>query len=264
MQQEILFHNLTAKNDEEFLNVQCTINGDLKIDLDSNQIHIWYINFNLAEDVITFLDSFLSKDEIIKASKFRFKKDKNCSIITRGALRLISSKYLKMKPENITFKYGEFGKPDFDIDTKIKFNVSHSGNMAIIGFVLNDDIGVDVEKIKSDFDVFDIAKNYFSDSEIEALKKLPIHERAKGFYRCWTRKESFIKAKAQGLSFSLDSFSVSINSDEKTELLETKWNKNEKELWKLFSFLPKENYMGAVSVKSNIESIKYFNFNELI
>ena len=128
--------------------------------------------------------------------------------------------------------------------------------------MLNNDIGVDVEKIKADFNVFEIASNYFSNSEIESLKKLPIENHVKGFYRCWTRKESFIKAKAKGLSFPLDSFSVSFDSDEKAELLETKWAKNEKDLWKLFSFSPKENYIGAVSVKGNIQNIKYFNFNE--
>ncbi len=93
------------------------------------------------------------------------------------------------------------------------------------------------------------------------MKEIPIQNHVKGFYRCWTRKESFIKAKAKGLSFPLDSFSVSIDSDEKTELLETKWDKNEKELWNLFSFTPQENYIGAVSVKGNIQNIKYYNIN---
>ena len=229
--------------------------------LSNNEISVWFINFDVSEDKITFLNSFLSEDEILKASKFRFKKDKNCSIITRGTLRLLSSKYLNIKPEDIPFKNGEFGKPYYDLKTKLKFNVSHSGNMAVIGFVLNDDIGVDIEEMKTDFEVFDIASNYFSNSEIDSLKSSPLENHINGFYRCWTKKESFIKAKAKGLSFPLDSFSVSIDSDEKTELLETKWDKNEKELWNLFSFTPQENYIGAVSVKGNIQNIKYYNIN---
>ncbi|WP_298553733.1 4'-phosphopantetheinyl transferase superfamily protein [uncultured Algibacter sp.] len=228
-----------------------------------NQVHVWCISFDISENEINYLKSFLTDDEIIKASKFRFEKDKNCSIITRGALRLLSGKYLKTNPKDIIFKYGQFGKPDYRMKTNLKFNVSHSGNKAVIGFVLNNDIGVDIEDIKTNFEILDIAKNYFSNIEIKALKKLPKNLHAKGFYRCWTRKESFIKAKAKGLSFPLDSFSVSIESDDKAELLETKWDDNEKDLWKLFSFSQIENYVGAVSIKGNIQSIKYFNFNKL-
>ncbi|MGB5418188.1 4'-phosphopantetheinyl transferase family protein [Algibacter sp.] len=236
-------------------------NNDFSLTL--NQTQIWFINFDISEQEIASLNNFLSEDEILKASKFRFQKDKKSSIITRGVLRLLSSKYLNTKPGEIKFKYGEFGKPEFDLDTEIKFNVSHSGNMAVIGFVLNDDIGIDIEEIKSNFDVSEIAKSHFSSLEIKALNNLPKAEQVKGFYRCWTRKESFIKAKAKGLSFPLDSFSVSINSDKNAKLLETNWDKNEKDLWKLYSFTPQENYLGAVSVKGNIESIKHFNFNDL-
>ena len=234
------------------------------IKLKRNQTHLWFIHIHDLKEHMAFLNDFLSEDERLKALKFRFEKDKNSSIITRGALRYLSSIYLNLKPKDIIFKYGDYGKPDFDLDTKLKFNVSHSGAMAIIGFVLEADIGVDIEHIKSDFDVLDIASNYFSNSEIASLKQLPQTHLARGFYRCWTRKESFIKAKAKGLSFPLDSFSVSIDSDDHTALLETKWNHKEKDLWRLFSFSPQENYLGAISVKGNIKTIRYYNFKDLL
>ena len=224
-----------------------------------NQTHIWFINFSQQLNNLSFFLSILSKEEKEKASKFKFKKDKNCSIITRGALRLLSGKYLNLNPKDIRFKYGEYGKPYYNMETKLKFNVSHSGNMAVIGFVLIDDIGVDIEEIKTDFEVFDIASNYFSKLEIETLNELPKEKHVECFYRCWTRKESFIKAKSQGLSFPLDSFSVSIHSDKHTELLETKWDEKEKSTWKLFTFTHQQNYIGAVSVQNKIVNIEYFN-----
>lgn len=239
---------------------------ELNVDLfkiTKRQIHVWSINLDINEKKITYLNSFLSEDEIIKASKFRFKKDKNCSIISRGTLRFLSGKYLNIDPKTIKFKYGKYGKPYYDLETELKFNVSHSGNLAVIAFVLNSDIGIDIEKLKYDFEVMDIVDNYFSRSEIESLNKFPVQDQVKGFYRCWTRKESFIKAKSKGLSFPLDAFSVSIDSDKKTELLETKWNKKEKDSWSLFSFSPQEEYMGAISVKDSLEDVKYFNLNTL-
>ncbi|GAA4882301.1 4'-phosphopantetheinyl transferase superfamily protein [Flaviramulus aquimarinus] len=230
--------------------------------LPNNKIHIWFVNFDISEKKRNILSSLLSEDELIKASKFHFKKDRNQSIITRGALRLLSSYYLNKKAKNIGFAYGEYGKPEYNFNTKLKFNVSHSNNMAVLGFILNSAIGVDIEKIKDDFDVLDIAGNFFSELEIKALKKVPKEKQAAYFYRCWTRKESFIKGKAKGLSFPLDSFSVSIQSDKETELLETKWDEKEKNTWKLFTFSPHQDYIGAVSAQGPVTAIGHFNFND--
>lgn len=227
-----------------------------------NQTHLWYIKFNKQLNNVPFFTSILSDDEKEKASKFRFKKDQNQFILSRGALRVLSANYLNIDAKNIVFKYGKYGKPEFDFNSDLKFNVSHSGNFGIIGFVKNFDIGIDIEKIKNDFDVLDIASNYFSELEIETIKKLPKEKHVEYFYRCWTRKESFIKAKSLGLTFPLDSFSVCINSNKKTELLETKWDNTEKHTWKLFAFSPHQNYIGAISIQGNIKSVEYFNFND--
>jgi 4'-phosphopantetheinyl transferase len=224
--------------------------------LKSNTVHVYHINTNTYKNYT----SLISEDEKKKASKFRFEIDQKTSIISRGALRLIASSYLKTSPEKIAFKYNEFGKPSFDMDTNLKFNISHSGNIAVLGFVKDFEIGIDIENIKRDFDVLDIANNFFSELEVQSLLKLPKENQFEGFYRCWTRKESFIKAKAKGLSFPLDSFAVSMDSNEHAKLLETKWDANEKNTWKLFSFSPKENYIGALSVKGNVESVEYRNF----
>lgn len=204
----------------------------------------------------------LSQDEKMRASKFRFIKDKNLFILARGALRVLSSYYLNIPIEDVSFLYGEFGKPEYSFKSDLKFNVSHSGDRAVIGFVKHYDIGVDIEKIKSNFDVLDIAMNYFSQKEISELKSLPKHKHVEGFYKCWTRKESFIKAKSKGLSFPLDQFSVSINSKKAVRLLETQWNKNETTLWSLFSFSPEKKYIGAVSIKAQTCNIEYHDFDQ--
>ncbi|TXE05972.1 4'-phosphopantetheinyl transferase superfamily protein [Gelidibacter salicanalis] len=221
-----------------------------------NIIHTYYVNTDTDKSYA----NLLSQEETLKASKFKFKKNRNQLVVSRGALRILSGKYLNKDPKEIGFKYGEFGKPDFDLETPLNFNISHSGTMAILAFVLDHAIGVDIEKIKPDFDVMEIASNFFSDLEIEALNKIPKNKLTEAFYRCWTRKESFIKAKAQGLSFPLDSFSVCINSTIKTEVLETKWEEAEKNNWSLFTFSPNQDYIGAISVKGQIESVEYYDF----
>ncbi|WOD43237.1 4'-phosphopantetheinyl transferase family protein [Hwangdonia lutea] len=225
-------------------------------------IHIWVININDVIHKIDNLKHVINKAEKEKASNFHFKKDQNKYIMSRGALRVLSACYLNRNAKEIEFEYGEYGKPEYNFDSDLKFNISHSGDLIVLSFVKEFDIGVDIEKVKADFDIFEIAANFFSDLEIKTLKKVPKDKQVEYFYRCWTRKESFIKAKAMGLSFPLDSFSVCINSDKKTAVLETKWDINEKDTWSLFTFSPQPNYIGAVSIQGNINAIEYFNFND--
>ncbi len=223
--------------------------------LQSKQVHVWCLSFREHTEHVPNYYALLSDDEKIKASKFHFEKDKNQSIISRGALRQLSALYLDRPIDDIAFTYGEYGKPEYSFKSYLKFNVSHSGDMAIIGFVKDHDIGVDIEHIKTDFDVMDIAVNYFSELEIKTLKAFPKKKHIEGFYRCWTRKEAFIKAKSQGLSFPLNAFSVSIDSNNHANLLETKWDKREAKDWKLFSFTPNKDYIGAVSIKGAVNDL---------
>lgn len=230
--------------------------------LNDKEAHIWCFNINNFSQNTEFYESFLSPFEINKAAKFRFKKDRKTSIFTRGALRMLSSSYLNLDANKIDFKYGEYGKPQYGFDTSINFNVSHSGSYIVIAFVKNSDIGVDIEKIKIDFDLLKIADNFFSADEVDTLRRLSKNEQVCGFYRCWTRKESFIKAKSLGLTFPLASFTVSLE-DNYAALLKTDWNPLEVGDWNLFSFRPHKNYVGALTVGKRVQKVKYFDAGDL-
>jgi 4'-phosphopantetheinyl transferase len=234
------------------------------VDLKPNTLHIWSLNFVVDDEAYNRYHSFLSKDEKERASRFKFYKDKRCYVVTKGVLRLLSGRYLNTDAKAIEFEYEKYGKPKLKHNTNLNFNVSHSGDLAIIGFVHNHTIGVDIEKIKNDFDTFEIASSCFSKHEIDALHKISKQEQHKAFYRCWTRKEAFIKAKGSGLSFPLDEFSVSLESDLDADVVWTKWNTDEKDQWKLTSFIPSEDYIAATIVDSEIEDTLYFDWNNTL
>lgn len=237
---------------------------ELKLqDLPEKIIHIWYCDFDQNRAQINYYTSLLSKDEKQKADRFKFKKDEDCYIITRGILRLLIASYLRMNAKDLSFKYTSFGKPYLAIKNELKFNVSHSGNMAAFAFFKGQEIGVDIEKVKNDFDVLELAQNFFSQTEIIALENQPKEELPKAFFRCWTRKEAFIKAEGSGLSFPLDKFEVSLDDDFHAELLETQWNSEEKKEWKLFSFVPATGYIAAVAIAKPNAKIIYRNFDFL-
>ena len=235
-------------------------NFDSLVELQEHTVHIWNISFDINDHKFQSYFKLLSKEEKVRAHRFRFFKDKKCFVVTRATLRLISSHYLSKEIEDIVFEYEDYGKPYFKHNTDLNFNVSHSGNRAVIGFVHHHTIGIDIEKIKNDFDTFEIASNFFSKAEIDALRNIPKAEQYLAFYRCWTRKEAFIKAKGSGLSFPLDTFSVSLDSDLEASLLYTKWNPLEKDEWKLTSFIPGDGYIAALITDKQVKSVEYFDW----
>jgi len=211
-----------------------------------NHASLWYANLDINLKQQEYYKKVLCKDELNRAQKFRFVKDKNAYIAARG---------LDLDPQEIEFEYETYGKPKYKFSTKLQFNVSHSGNMVVIAFLNTFTMGVDVEHIKNDFDTLEIAQNFFSKAEIKALGDFPKELQHQVFFRCWTRKESFIKAKGSGLSFPLDAFTVSIDKDNDAKLLETHWNPKEKKEWKLFSFIPSPGYIGALAVQGKVNTI---------
>lgn len=226
-----------------------------------NNIHIWVLKTSSQKPYLDAFNKVLSEDEKRKAGKFRFEKDRNTSIVARGALRILLGKYLDRPPETINFNYGEFGKPEIDSSQNLNFNVSHSRDLIVIGFVRNLDIGIDVEFIKKDFDVMEIVDNYFSEREIKFINNVPKKLQTDVFYRGWTRKEAFIKAKAKGLTFALDSFSISTDSDERAEVKETLWDSKEKHLWRIVPFKTLPDYKAAIAVNGKITSVNSFLFS---
>lgn len=224
---------------------------------------LWLCAFDLNQTRMPHYLTLLSADELLKAKRFKFEIDRERFVISRGILRILLGSYLKENPREIEFEYTSYGKPIAKHNDSINFNISHSGNRAVFGFVRDAEIGVDIEKIKEDFDVLQLAQGFFSNNELAFLKKLPKEELSKAFFRCWTRKESFIKAEGSGLSFPLDKFTVSMDRDNHAELLKTDWDFSERFNWNLFSFVPDPQYVGALAVRNKPITVNYFDWDAL-
>ena len=221
-------------------------------------VHVWFVDLS-DELAVNQCVNLLSEDEKERAAKFRFEKDRLYFIIARGVLRQILGLYLSEKPDTIQFEYGEYGKPFLPKNT-LQFNLSHVGEIALIALTKKDIIGIDVEVINRKIEIENIAKHFFAKGEIDCLMSLPKAQRHEAFFNCWTRKEAFIKATGDGLSFPLDQFEVSLKPNEKAELLATYFNEKEHEKWSLFDLKMKEGYKAALAVKGKVEEIKCFEW----
>jgi 4'-phosphopantetheinyl transferase len=121
--------------------------------------------------------------------------------------------------------------------------------MALYAITRNREIGVDVERVRSDFEYEKIAKRFFSVNEVAILRTLPTEKKLEAFYNCWTRKEAYLKAHGKGLSLPLDTFDVSFAPGELPMLLITKDEPQERCLWTLLDLKPGPGYIGALAVK---------------
>jgi 4'-phosphopantetheinyl transferase len=108
-------------------------------------------------------------------------------------------------------------------------------------------IGVDVERVRRDLNVQEIASRFFSDAENRALRQCPdAHE---AFFRCWTRKEAFVKARGEGLSCPLETFDVSVADEEEQVSLTTRPDPCEAERWQVRSLNSFPGYAAALAVE---------------
>ena len=169
--------------------------------LADNEVHVWRAQLELPSSQVQRLRGILTDDELDRANRFSFEIDRQRFIAARGTLRSILSCYITIYPSHLRFYYNQYGKPFLAPEFSsylLNFNLSHSGSMALYAITRNMEIGVDVERVRSDFEYEEIAKRFFSVNEVAILRTIPTEKKLEAFYNCWTRKEAYIKAHGKG------------------------------------------------------------------
>lgn len=166
--------------------------------LGPEEVHVWRVDVQDASNAANLL-RLLSGDERRKADGFLFAEDRERFIAARGALRGILGRCLGLEPEHLVFRYGPRGKPRLEMGHGLRFNVSHSGSLALISLSRDREVGVDVERIRPVPDLETIAARHFSVQEAAALRALPEAARTQAFFVLWTRTEARLKARGDGL-----------------------------------------------------------------
>lgn len=220
--------------------------------LSRHGVHIWQASLAASPAHLESLVRLLSKDEQDRANRFHFAKDRERFIAARGTLRLILSRYLDRAPEAITFDYNRFGKPALQAHqtSNLRFNLSHANELALYAITAAHEVGVDLEYINSNRNTQEIIERFFSENEKMEFQRLPDFMRLKAFFSGWTRKEAFIKAHGQGLSFPLKKFSVSLHPDQPARLIHIDPDKKDGCEWMIKDIPINDAYWAAVAVSS--------------
>ena len=190
----------------------------------------------------------LSEDEQERAARFVFDLHRNRYIACRSVLRSLLGRYLHASPAELVFDYTPYGKPEIT-GSRIRFNVSHSEDRAIIALTLDDAVGVDVERLRPVQDCLGLAERFFSGPERARLESLPEELRNEAFLNCWTRKEAFIKAIGEGLSHPLDTFEVTLVPGKPARLVSAAGLTDPEQYWSLVNLLPAPGFIGACAVR---------------
>lgn len=197
--------------------------------LGTGTVHVYAADL----DAVDAETDVLSEDELERAGRFRFERDRRRFVAARSALRRLLARYVDASPAGLSFEYGPYGKPDVP-GAPVAFNISHAGSCALFAFGPRFELGVDVEVLDNALvDDLLVAKRFFSPREVEMLRAYAPSARPRAFLRCWTRKEAFVKARGDGLSLPLHDFDVSFAMGERPAILRTAWSSDEPGEWTL-------------------------------
>lgn len=175
--------------------------------IDSRTAHIWVLDFTrfTNPDLLAQYRLLLSPEESARMARFAYPHLQQRYLLARALVRCSLSHYAKIAPQDWQFAAEKNGKPYLiNPPLPLSFNLSHSGERAVLAISLASPLGIDIEQLARKRDWIGIAQHYFHASEMEHLVNLPEAEQHLFFFRLWTLKESYLKARGTGISTGLD------------------------------------------------------------
>jgi len=219
------------------------------------EVHLWQAGLDLVQTEIEACYRSLSEEEIWRADRYHFERDRRRFVARRGILRQLLSRYIDKLPSDLQLVVNRYGKPSLaqpDLKvTELHFNLSYSNELALFAFARGRAIGVDVEQLRADFDPIPLAERFFSTRECETLRLVAEKDRRMAFFMGWTRKEAFVKALGIGFSIPLDQFDVSLMPGEPARLLARRDEPQPGLKWTLLNIDLGPSYLAALAVEGD-------------
>ena len=219
-------------------------------------LYLWSVPLDLPDRRVGEWESLLSEDERNRAARFVLVHDQRRYIVAHAALRILLARYTGTKSHAIDFVTGPQGKPSLPAGDMTSFNLSHSGELAVIAISSPAQLGVDIEQLRPVGDAHEIARSYFTSAEEAALAAITQENTSKAFLTCWTRKEAFVKALGGGLSIDLKCFDVSL-ATEHPALLRIEDAAESASNWSMVHLEPVQGYVGAAATDGPLRETSF-------
>lgn len=233
--------------------------------LSDGEVHVWRARLAQPLQRVETLAALLSPEEHERASRFYFDRHRSQFIVGRGILRIMLGRYLNLPAREVRLSYSALGKPYLSAALMIQsdglqFNLAHVEGMAFYAVTRCRAIGVDLERLRPLPDAGEIAQRFFSPGEVAAFRNLAPGEQLRAFFRCWTRKEAFLKATGDGLGRPLDDFEVSLAPEQPARLLRVFSEPGATFRWSLRDVSPEDDLVAAIAVEGPLHQLTCYDF----
>jgi 4'-phosphopantetheinyl transferase len=224
----------------------------------AQSVHVWAVRLDQEGVDLEHARELISADETERAARFMFERDRRRYLVAHVALHRILNRYLPGAPINLSFDVSPNGKPGLPPEilatSAVRFNLSHSHEMALFAVTRGREIGVDIEYVNERFEFQDIADKFFTAKEVSAMRGLAPDLQRRAFFKCWTSKEAFLKAKGTGLSGKLDEVEISLNSAQRVQIGAAVPG------WSLTELQPIEEYEAALVLEGKPLTIQCYQW----
>jgi 4'-phosphopantetheinyl transferase len=229
-------------------------------ELARNSILVVGAPLDVAAEPLSRLAATLSPDELTRAQRFYFQRDRDRFVACRGWLRALLGHLLGIAPQQVAFAYSDRGKPSLRHPIfpapdgqshprrhSLAFNLAHADSVAVIALSWETELGVDVERLRP-FDEQDyFVEHHFSLEEKAQWRRVQAVRQTEAFFNYWTRKEACLKATGEGLIEDLSTFGVSFLPEQPAAVFARSSNEWFKRIALLHSFIPVPGYVGAIA-----------------
>ena len=176
-------------------------------------VTVWRVGLDPGYRICEALRRHLTAEELRRVEHLSRSELGRRWLVGRGALREILAAELDQPPASVRLHLGPHGRPGLDPDahrSDLDFNLSHSGELALVAVGRGLRVGVDVERPRPGRDPLRVANRYFSAAEVEAVQAVPETDRPLAFLRYWTAKEALAKGLGLGLQTPIGGLELAV------------------------------------------------------
>jgi 4'-phosphopantetheinyl transferase len=207
---------------------------------------VWIARVSQARDSLIFLEPCLDGRDRERAARFHFSEDRARFVLGRGMLRKCLGRYLGQTPETIELATTDRDRPILPRDETVQFSISHTHDLVAIAVTADARVGIDLEYVQTHPDLIELAKRIFSEEDLQTFLALPRDERQAAFFRVWTRKEAYLKARSEGIAEGLRLISVSLGPEQTSAVMDAR-DQSAAPAWRLLALPVPADYMGCLA-----------------
>ncbi len=238
-------------------------NNKQRLTLSRNEIHIWATNLKPFYSLMKDYTKILSPLEVERANNFKFVTHRNRYLLSRSILKMILGGYLSMDPGKIAFTTRPDGKlyipPELN-PALIKFNVSHSHDLAVYAIAVEQEIGIDVEYIRAIAGLDSLVNNVLSKHEQKDFRTIPEHDKLETFFKYWAHKEAYLKTTGEGLAHDMRRIEFLQDSYGDLRLVHVDGKDIDPSRWFVSKLMTREEYICALVAVGNDCMVTYFDW----